>query len=296
MEALQHSAGVTAITGDKDKLPANTLFSDVEVECWLPGTVIGTETTGYILPVGKHTIALSPKSIAKLDALVEDMDIVADAQERFERSIDKEMLKSRSGQMEIAQFLKDVPGAIRTPAQAIQALTTGRVKPIYQSAQAELDLIQWENERLREGTPLQQQQEPVIDSMGQPVIDPKTQMPAVDVYQTTPQIPVITAHDHPAHINEHLIVAYDQNADPEVRNGALQHVLWHFREWQSMPPELALLRGFAPPQAPAPPPGMKPPGDAKPPESMKKDEPPADAASGLPKPARPPQGAAVREA
>lgn len=207
------------------------------------------------------------------------------------------LLKSRSGQMEVAEYLKGIPGAVKTPAQAIQALSTGRVKPMYQSAQAELDLIQWENERLREGTPIEQISEPVLDSAGLPVLD-LTGQPTVETYEVTPKVPVVTIHDHPAHINEHLTVAYDQNAQPDARKAAFAHVLWHFREWQNMPPELALLRGFAPPQAPAPPPGMKP-GDDGPPKGGKgaPGTPPVDKVdAGIPKPAKPPEGAAVKEA
>lgn len=206
------------------------------------------------------------------------------------------MLRTRSGQMEIANYLKDIPGAIRTPAQAVEALLTGKVTPMYKSSEAELALIQWENERLREGTRLEQVSEPVTDSQGMPVVDPMTGQPKVDTYQTTPDVPVLAIHDAPAHINEHLIVAYDPNEPKDVREAALAHVLWHFREWQAMPPTMALLRGFAPPQAPAPPPGMKP-GDGAPPKALKKDDSPMEqAGGGLPKPANPPEESAVREA
>ena len=209
------------------------------------------------------------------------------------------MLKSRAGQMELAQFYKEIPGAIRTPAQALQAITTGKIKPLFASPEAELSLIQWENERFREGTQVIEQQEPLLDDLGMPVVDQMTGQPQMDQWQETPAAPVLTLHNHPAHMNEHLTVIYDMNATPEARQAAQAHWLWHWREYQKMPPGMALALGYAPPAAPAPPPGAGMPGgkDAKPPSSAGDPNEPAvnKVGEGLPKAATPPDGAATRE-
>ncbi|MEK9722402.1 MAG: hypothetical protein VW405_02805 [Rhodospirillaceae bacterium] len=205
------------------------------------------------------------------------------------------MLRTRSGQMEIANYYKEIPGAIRTPAQALQALTTGKVDPLFQSAQAELTLIQWENEQLRAGTPLQEEQEPVLDQMGMPVLDEMTGQPRIDVYQTTPQVPVLAVHDPFQHVNEHLTVVYDPNASPEARKAAEAHVLWHLRIYPDVPPELAAIRGFPPAMAAAPQPAITSPDGGKgPPEVLKDNQSPVDeAGGGLPKAARPPKESAA---
>ncbi len=59
-----------------------------------------------------------------------------------------------AGKMAMFDAVKDIPGAIRTPEQAIEVLTTGKVEPATQATQRELENIQKENERMSKGEPV----------------------------------------------------------------------------------------------------------------------------------------------
>jgi hypothetical protein len=56
--------------------------------------------------------------------------------------------------MAMFDAVKDIPGAIRTPEQAIEVMTTGKIEPATQATQRELENIQKENERLSKGEPV----------------------------------------------------------------------------------------------------------------------------------------------
>ncbi len=194
------------------------------------------------------------------------------------------MLMSRSGQMEIAQYLKDIPGAVTTPSQAIQAITTGQVKPLFRAPESELALIQWENEQLRKG--------PQVQITEEPEMDPVTGEPTggVVTLQSVPEVPVFVTHNPQKHLAEHTVVAHDPHASPEARKAAQAHILEHHRVMTTIPPDLGMMLGFNMPV-----PQLAPGGGGKPPKAAEESTNELEAA-GQPKPAKPPKGAAVSEA
>lgn len=216
-------------------------------------------------------------------------------------------LRTRSGQLEFANYVKDIPGAVTTPSQALQVFTTGQVRPLYRSAESKLSRIQWENERLREGPPVEQVQVPAApDPMtGMPPIDPMTGMPAMDVELRVPTVPAEMTDNPFEHVNEHLVVKNDPTITPQAKEAVEAHILEHMRVYAKVPPTLASVLGFPPAMSPPPMGGPDPSGGAKggkgggkPPESMQTKGSPIEEQSpgGLPAPAKPPPGSAAAEA
>lgn len=230
------------------------------------------------------------------------------------------MLRARAGILEVANYLKDVPGAVRTPTQAIQAFTTGQVKPLYRSAEQEIKLVQWENEQLRKGVmswvdpvtgqtavddnglpfdgELQVVATPVprLDPMtGMQAFDPMTGQPAFDVELSLKDVPARMQHSPWVHVNEHEADA-DPNESPAVTKAREIHEIHHMRVYRDMPPDLAAIRGFPPPGAAAPMPGITSPDGGMSQEAKKEPgrlSPVDETGTKLPKPAAPPPGADV---
>jgi hypothetical protein len=197
------------------------------------------------------------------------------------------VLRSRAGQIEVANFLKDVPGAIQTPEQAIEIVTTGQITPLYRASRAAIERIRWENERMAEGTPVEAKQD-------DPKLDPVTQqMVPGDQYEITPGVPVLPTDNPFLHIPEHVAELSAPGAleRPEIRKALLAHIRWHLRVYRTMPPDLAATLKIPPPQAVAaaaqPKPNKDMPGgDLK---AGKLTERAADTGIGLPQPAQPPE-------
>jgi hypothetical protein len=56
-----------------------------------------------------------------------------------------------AGKMAMFDAVKEIPGAIRTPEQAIEVMTSGKIEPATQATKRELENIQKENERISKG-------------------------------------------------------------------------------------------------------------------------------------------------
>jgi len=105
-------------------------------------------------------------------------------------------------------------GAIKSPADYIQVIETGRADPIVDDARAEELLIDAENERLQEGTPT----------------------------------PVIAIDKHLKHIDGHRKVLADpkDREDPKIVAAATQHIQDHINALRTTDPALLNALGQAP--------------------------------------------------
>jgi hypothetical protein len=65
------------------------------------------------------------------------------------------MQATTAGKMSLLETLVQIPGAITTPAQALQVLSSGRLDPATKATERELENIAKENERLGKGEPVQ---------------------------------------------------------------------------------------------------------------------------------------------
>ena len=202
-------------------------------------------------------------------------------------------LRTRAGQIEVANFLKEIPGAIETPEQAIEIITEGQVTPLYRAPRAAINRIQWENEQLASGTvtiqeiPSEPIQAPIDPATGQP-LGPPEQGPPDEI---TPEVPVLPTDNPFLHIPEHVAELSTPEAlnDEAVRRAVLTHIRWHLRVYRDTPPELAAVLKFPPPQAVIPmtqPTSEEKTGDLKPGEITERA---ADKDVGLPEPAVPPE-------
>lgn len=137
------------------------------------------------------------------------------------------MSQSPLGRYEMAKELAQM-GIARTPEQIQQVITTGNLKPLTQSLQNQLTLIQAENQNLLKG--LQQ--------------------------------PVIALDDHMLHAREHAACLANPEArkDPAIVQAVLSHISQHEQLYYSVPPTTLMLVGQHPPPMPMGPPGAPPPG------------------------------------
>jgi hypothetical protein len=154
------------------------------------------------------------------------------------------MLRTQAGRMEIANMLLQIPGAVQTPAQVIEVITSGQLKPLYRAPRAALLRIAYENEALAKGTRIAE----VPDPSAPP--DPMTGQPAM--VMETPDIPVLVTDNPKDHVLEALSVLASPAAmqNPAIRDGVMAHIAWHMRTWRGMDPAMAELLGFMPPPAP----------------------------------------------
>jgi hypothetical protein len=210
------------------------------------------------------------------------------------------MMRARSGILEMANFMKDIPGLIKTPQQVVQAFTTGQVKPLYKSAAQEIRQVEQENSRLRQGPQVEEQPGPQpIDPMtGMPQLDPMTGMlvpPPIE--RRVPEVPAKLTDNPWVHINEHL-ADYDPNEAQEVTMARDAHIEEHMRLYRKVPPDMAAIRGFAPVAPAAPMPNITSPGgDGEMSKASKKKPgtlgPVDETGTDLPKPAQPPGQAEI---
>jgi hypothetical protein len=209
------------------------------------------------------------------------------------------MLRTQAGRLEIANMLMKVPGAVQTPAQLIEVIVSGQLKPLYRAPRSALLRIAYENEVLAKGARVVEVPDPsapIDPTTGMPVINPATGMPPT--LQETPDIPVLATDNPKDHVNEALSVLASPAAlqNKAVKDGVMAHIGWHLRVWREMDPALAMLMGFPPPPQLG---GMVPPGmEAQPandngiPEGSIPEAPKERDSTGveLPKPAQPPGG------
>jgi hypothetical protein len=158
-----------------------------------------------------------------------------------------------AGKMAMADsFLEK--GIIKTPQDYVQVFETGTLEPVLEGPEAQMSLINQENEMLMEVPP---QPAPIDPATGQPQIDPVTGMPMTVI----PPVKAVTGDAHILHCQKHLGLLNN----PEVRNNAeqtasvLAHIQEHKQLYQTQDQFFTMLSGEPPPPPPPPPPGMLPP-------------------------------------
>jgi hypothetical protein len=157
------------------------------------------------------------------------------------------MLRTTAGRLELAKMLLTVPGAVETPEQIVELVTSGQLKPMTEDARARLLRIRRENEDLMKGPPVAL--EP--DASWQPdPLDPAAQQPMLEI---VPNVRTLAICDHPIdHIHSHS-ATLGATRDPKARAALMAHIQEHVRDMRNMDPWLAEKLGFP---MPPPPPGM----------------------------------------
>jgi hypothetical protein len=124
------------------------------------------------------------------------------------------MQATQAGRFALFESLQSIPGAITTPAQGLQVLTTGRLDSATQATQRELENIARENEKL---------------SKGEPVI-------------------AIPADRHWTHIPEHAAVAATPEAreNPAISDGVGAHIQDHLLLMRNTDPVMLAIQGCPP--------------------------------------------------
>jgi hypothetical protein len=148
------------------------------------------------------------------------------------------MQATTAGRMQLFEALAGIPGAIATPAQALELINTGKITPTTQSTERELENIAKENEKLGKGQP----------------------------------VSALITDRHWMHIPEHMGVASSPEArdNPQLIQAIQDHVEQHSQLLKQLDPAIALTMGCPPPlvqalaMSMAPPPGATP-GPGRPP-------------------------------
>lgn len=121
-------------------------------------------------------------------------------------------------------------GVITSPQEYEEVAQTGRLQPALESDDAAITNIREENELLAEGKPVQ----------------------------------IALTDDHALHVREHRAVLDSQvvrTTQPEVVQLVNAHIAEHMQQWETMPPQLAVLtKQSVMPPPPPPPMPMGPPG------------------------------------
>lgn len=161
------------------------------------------------------------------------------------------MQNTTAGKMALLDTLKGIPGVVTTPEQAIQVVTTGRIEPATQAAQKELENVARENERLRNGQPVQ----------------------------------ALATDNHARHVPEHASILSTPEAreNPAIVQQTLAHVQEHMALLNQADPVMLAIQGVNPAviqmiaqaqMPPPPPPGAGAPPDAGGPPPAPGEEPP----------------------
>lgn len=151
------------------------------------------------------------------------------------------MMRTVAGRMQIADYIKNIPGAIQTPEQAIEVITTGQIKPLYKSTRAELLHIKYENEALASGQVTVSQ---VPDQFAQPQMNPATGQPVpAQMVSTVQEVPVASFDKHEMHMPEHKAEYYaaQRRGDQNAMQAIVAHLLEHMRAAYALDPRLAAL-------------------------------------------------------
>ena len=152
------------------------------------------------------------------------------------------IMKSRANQLQLLEMALKIPDLITTTDQLVEFFTTGTLKPATRIAEAQMRLIEWENEQLRQGTPLAPDPDP--DALPK---DPLTGMPTGEPPpMITPEVPVVVGQDAYEHVPEHLAEAAMAETD-EQRRACYAHILWHQRVHEKTTPQFAALAKIQPP-------------------------------------------------
>lgn len=200
------------------------------------------------------------------------------------------MLRTQAGRMQLAETLRDWPGQpLSDPAQIIQLLTTGQFKPAYNMTRISQLRVDYENEVLLTGPPVQTTEAP----------DPMTGLPVQK--QTVPAVPVLASDNARDHLLGVLEVLNSPAArkNPAIHDAALAHFLEHVEVARNNDPYVCSLLGLPMPQAAMMPPQQPDQGSGPSDKDMsnaaKVSTPPDEVNDHLgarvPKPAKPPAGA-----
>jgi len=137
------------------------------------------------------------------------------------------LTRTTAGKVNMAEQLLQA-GMVENPDQYLQVLTTGKIEPLIEGKRAEMLNIKAENEELSEGNP----------------------------------VPAIFTDNHAMHIMEHkaVIASPDARRDEGIVKSVTEHMQEHLNLLQSTDPNMLLLMGQQPVQAP-PPPGPAQPNE-----------------------------------
>ncbi len=152
--------------------------------------------------------------------------------------------QTAAGNLALADELA-AKGWIQTPEQYVHVRDTGKLLPLENAARLEYELLQWENEELRNGS----------------------------------EIAVAGNDNHALHYREHgaLLKEPAVRSDPALTQGVLHHMQEHVQVLQTLPPLEAALSGNMLPQVA--PPGGPPGAGAPPPTPMEEAATPTEVAN-----------------
>jgi hypothetical protein len=121
------------------------------------------------------------------------------------------MQATSAGRMTLLEKLMEIDGAVTTPEQVMQVVSTGRLEAATQATQRDLELIQKENEALGRSE----------------------------------EVLVIATDNHSRHIPEHmaLLASPESRSNPDVVTATLAHVEAHTMEIRMGDPLLLLMAG-----------------------------------------------------
>jgi hypothetical protein len=119
---------------------------------WLEDVATGTVYDYQDLGRGEYLITIAGEGQAyRVESFTADgIDRIG----RVTLKLANPMQATTAGKQSILETLLNIPGAITTPAQAIQVLSTGRLEPATRAAEREIENIAKENERLAKGEPV----------------------------------------------------------------------------------------------------------------------------------------------
>lgn len=159
------------------------------------------------------------------------------------------MLRTTAGRLELAKMLITVPGAVETPEQIVELVTSGQLKPMTEDARARLLRIRRENEELMKGPAVVEEPDP--SWVPDPLVPDEP--PAMLTY--VKEVRVLAMCDHFVdHMHSHS-AALGATRDPRARAALMAHMQEHVHAARNMDPWLAQTLGFP---MPPPPPGMGP--------------------------------------
>jgi len=129
-------------------------------------------------------------------------------------------------------------GMIKTPAQFMEVLQTGNLKQELEGGTAELNLIRWENEKLRNS------------SVEEGPVDQRTGQPTLEVKSAEGESILVAHTDNPRqHIVEHKVVMDDPHVrqNPKVLEAITRHIEQHLDQLdilqENYPQLLAIIFG-----------------------------------------------------
>lgn len=199
------------------------------------------------------------------------------------------MMRTQAGRMQIAELMLKIPGAVSDPAQMIEILVSGQMKPLYDSPRKRRMRIKLEDEKLLEGPPTKMEQpQPMPPMPIMPGKPPPPPPPVEQPYEHVPNVPVHFLDDHGAHINQHyaLLASREALENEAIWKAVNVHINHHYKVWKETAPDRLIAAGMRP-YPMLPPPGAPPGPPGKPMPRVGKGGPPSNDNGGPPKAMKP---------